>query len=108
MKNVNDKENDMNDKGYKLDDEVMDFFEDKLNEIANEAQDKFGEKRIDGELVLNCASLVAQLAYEAGTSEIEFLYYMKVVYQSMQEDDGDNVIKMFEPTLTAAQKKMMN
>ena len=92
-------------KDIELDEKVMDLIEKGLNDLAESAQES-SERSIGPELALSCASLAAQLAFEGGTTEAEFAYLMKTIWESISEPEDDE-LKIFAP-LTAKEKAMLN
>lgn len=76
-----------------LDPDVLTYFENELNDLADNSQTKFG-KTIGPELAVVCASLATQLVLDGGSTEKQFLHFMTEIWRSMEENDAEQQVNV--------------
>lgn len=70
----------------KIDDNILDFIETKINELIDATEAKF-DQSIATELSLATATTAAQCAIAGGTTKAEFIQFMKIIYDQCQQDN---------------------
>lgn len=65
-----------------MNEEILVFIEDKLNDVIEETENKFTQS-VAVELATAAATLAAQFAKAGGTSKKEFLEFMKTIYDEV-------------------------
>ena len=81
------------DQNYKLDGDLLDHLENKLNELSSDTEEKFN-KVIGVELAVICASMAVQLVMDGGSNEEQFLHFMSTIWRESQDENLESMINV--------------